>query len=41
MMASIGIAPTLGLRERGGNAAGVDRLPDEMNGMKIRDDRVK
>ncbi|OWM80023.1 hypothetical protein CDL15_Pgr010001 [Punica granatum] len=38
-MASVGIAPISGLREPGGNAAGVDRLPNEMNDMKIRDER--
>ena len=36
-MASVGVAPTSGLRESGG---GVDRLPEEMNDMKIRDDKV-
>lgn len=40
-MASVGVAPTSGLRETSGHAAaGVDRLPEEMNDMKIRDDRV-
>ncbi|RYQ89788.1 hypothetical protein Ahy_B09g096250 isoform G [Arachis hypogaea] len=39
-MASVGVAPTSGLREPSGHAAaGVDRLPEEMNDMKIRDDR--
>ncbi|CAI0382025.1 unnamed protein product [Linum tenue] len=39
-MASVGIAPTSGLREATShNAAGVDRLPEEMNDMKIRDDK--
>lgn len=41
MMTSVGIAPTSGLREPGGNVSGVNRLPDEMNDMKIRDERVK
>ena len=35
-MASVGMAPTSGVRESGG---GVDRLPEEMNDMKIRDDK--
>ena len=39
-MASVGVAPTSGLREQSGHAAGVDRLPEEMNDMKIRDDKV-
>lgn len=41
-MASVGVAPTSGVREASGchGAAGVDRLPEEMNDMKIRDDRV-
>lgn len=38
-MASVGIAPT-GMREAGGHNAGVDKLPEEMNDMKIRDDKV-
>ncbi|KHN16033.1 Glycogen synthase kinase-3 like MsK-1 [Glycine soja] len=39
-MTSVGVAPTSGLREASGHgAAGVDRLPEEMNDMKIRDDR--
>lgn len=39
-MASVGIAPTSGLREAGIHAVGVERLPEEMNDMKIRDDKV-
>jgi len=36
-MASVGVAPTSsGLRE----SSGVDRLPEEMNDMRIRDDKV-
>lgn len=38
-MASVGVAPT-GLREASGHNAGVDKLPEEMNDMKIRDDKV-
>ncbi|KAJ8449197.1 hypothetical protein Cgig2_027199 [Carnegiea gigantea] len=37
-MASVRLAPSSGLREFSSNA--VDRLPEEMNGMKIRDDKV-
>ncbi|KAL8089222.1 shaggy-related protein kinase alpha-like [Apium graveolens] len=36
-MASVSV--TLGTREPSENSAGVDRLPDEMNDMKIRDDK--
>lgn len=39
-MASLGVAPTSGLRESSGHAVSVDRLPEEMNDMKIRDDKV-
>ncbi|KAK8975113.1 hypothetical protein V6N11_058164 [Hibiscus sabdariffa] len=38
-MASTGMVRTSGLRESSGNAVGVDRLPDEMNDMKLRDDK--
>ncbi|KAG4907284.1 hypothetical protein JHK82_055945 [Glycine max] len=39
-MTSVGVAPTSGLREASGHgAAAADRLPEEMNDMKIRDDR--
>ena len=38
-MASVGVAPA-GLREPSGHAVGVDKLPEEMNDMKIRDDKV-
>ena len=37
-MASVGMAPMSGLSES--SAAGVDKLPEEMNDMKIRDDKV-
>lgn len=40
-MASVGVAPTSGLREPSGHTVGVDRLPEEMNDMKIRDDKVR
>lgn len=39
-MASIGVAPTSGLRDPSGNTAAVDKLPDEMNDMKIKDEKV-
>lgn len=39
-MASVSVAPTSGLRDPTGNTGGLDRLPDEMNDMKIRDDKV-
>lgn len=40
-MASVSVVPASGVvRESSGNAAGVDRLPDEMNDMKIRDEKV-
>ena len=39
-MASVSIALASGLRAPNGNTVGVDRLPDEMNDMKIRDDKV-
>ncbi|CAA0827261.1 Shaggy-related protein kinase alpha [Striga hermonthica] len=35
----LGMAPASGLRESGTRAVGVDRLPEEMNDMKIRDDK--
>ncbi|KAJ6320013.1 hypothetical protein OIU78_015412 [Salix suchowensis] len=38
-MASVSVAPASGLRDTSGNSAGVDKLPNEMNGMKIRDDK--
>lgn len=39
LMASVGIAPH-SLREPSGHSAAVDRLPEEMNEMKLRDDKV-
>ncbi|KAE8685171.1 Glycogen synthase kinase-3-like protein MsK-1 [Hibiscus syriacus] len=38
-MASVSIAPTSGVREHSGNTVGFERLPNEMNDMKIRDDK--
>ena len=40
-MASAGVAPASGVRDVNANSVAVERLPDEMNGMKIRDERVK
>lgn len=39
-MASVSVVPKSGTRDPSENGAGVDRLPDEMNDMKIRDDKV-
>lgn len=39
-MASVSVAPSSGVREPSGNTVAVDRLPEEMNDMKIRDDKV-
>ncbi|KAK6937224.1 Protein kinase domain, partial [Dillenia turbinata] len=39
LMASASVALSSGLRELSGSTAVVDRLPDEMNDMKIRDDK--
>ncbi|KAA0050959.1 shaggy-related protein kinase NtK-1 [Cucumis melo var. makuwa] len=38
-MASMGVVSTSNLREPAGHNVGVDRLPEEMNDMKIRDDK--
>lgn len=40
-MASVGVAPT-DLREplSGRNVVDVDKLPEELNGMKMKDDKV-
>lgn len=40
-MASVGVAPASGMREPSNHNVGVDRLPEEMNDMKIRDDKVR
>uniref|UniRef100_A0A9I9D426 Protein kinase domain-containing protein n=1 Tax=Cucumis melo TaxID=3656 RepID=A0A9I9D426_CUCME len=39
-MTSVSVAPASVIRDHGGSTIGVDRLPDEMNDMKIRDDKV-
>ena len=39
-MASVSVIPASGLRDTSGNTTGVDKLPGEMNGMKISDDKV-
>ncbi|KAK9950468.1 hypothetical protein M0R45_005958 [Rubus argutus] len=38
-MASVSVAPASGLRDHSGNTVAVDILPNEMNDMKIRDDK--
>ncbi|KAJ6338643.1 hypothetical protein OIU76_008167 [Salix suchowensis] len=38
-MASVSVIPASGLRDTGGNTTGVDKLPGEMNDMKISDDK--
>ena len=38
-MASVGVVPTSYLRESSGHTGGVDKLPEEMNDMKIRDEK--
>ncbi|XP_020080444.1 glycogen synthase kinase-3 homolog MsK-3-like [Ananas comosus] len=38
-MASVSVAPSSGLVDASGINIGVDRLPDEMNEMKISDDK--
>lgn len=39
-MASVGIAPIPGARDSTSHATGVDKLPEELSDMKIRDDKV-
>lgn len=39
-MASVGIEPSAAVRDSNGDATDVDRLPEEMNDMKIQDDKV-
>ncbi|XP_028771030.1 glycogen synthase kinase-3 homolog MsK-3-like [Neltuma alba] len=38
-MASAGVAPASGLRDVNANTVGIDKLPEEMSDMKIRDDK--
>lgn len=40
-MASISVAPATGVRDPGRKPGGLDRLPDELNEMKLRDDKVQ
>lgn len=40
LMASVSVIPASGVRDPSGNTAGVDKLPEEMNDMRIRDDKV-
>ena len=39
-MASMSVVPAAGVRDNNGNMIAVERLPEEMNDMKIRDDKV-
>lgn len=39
-MASVSIAPTTSVKNPGGSSIAIDRLPEEMNEMKIRDEKV-
>lgn len=39
-MATVGVEPSATVRDSTGNATDVDRLPEEMNDMKIQDDKV-
>lgn len=39
-MASVSIVPASGLKNASGSSISVDKLPDEMNDMKIRDDKA-
>jgi hypothetical protein len=38
-MASVGVAPS-GNKSSSGTSMGADKLPDQMNELKIRDDKV-
>lgn len=40
-MASVTVLPASGIRDNNGNTTAVDKLPEEMNDMKIRDDKVR
>lgn len=40
-MASISVAPAPGVRDPGRKPGGLDKLPDELNEMKLRDDKVQ
>jgi hypothetical protein len=40
MMASGGVAPASGFIDKNASSVGVEKLPEEMNDMKIRDDKV-
>lgn len=39
-MASVSMAPSSGLKNNDGTSICMDSLPDELNDMKIRDDKV-
>lgn len=40
-MATVSVVSTSGIRANNGNTTAVDKLPEEMNDMKIRDDKVR
>lgn len=40
-MTSMNVATSKGLKTTSGKTDGVDKLPDEMKDMKIRDDKVE
>lgn len=40
-MASGGVAPVSGFIDKNASSVGVEKLPQEMNDMRIRDDKVK
>lgn len=40
MMASGGVAPASGFIDKNASSVAVEKLPEEMNDMKIRDDKV-
>jgi hypothetical protein len=40
MMASGGVAPASGFIDKNASSVGVEKLPEEMNDLKIRDDKV-
>lgn len=39
-MTSVSVVPASAIPDHGGSTIGVERLPDEMNDMKLRDDKV-
>ena len=39
-MATVGVAPASGIRQASSDGGVVDRLPEELSDMRIRDDKV-